>query len=397
MPHVIRRPGVLGGTSLAVFLATVHLVNDAITAMLGALLPTLQARFQLGPALLALIVAVYSISSSVTQPFFGAVAEDRSLRLVGAVGVLLASLFLSLIGVAPALAAVFTLLVIGGMGSAALHPVGTAIAGGPTVPNRVLGVGLFTAGGMIGFALGPVLILAVVSAFGVAVTPWLMVPGILLAVLVFALLPEWEPHGHRPLRTLIQLRLLRGPIGGLTLASSLASVAFVTFTSSLPLWLVRQHGLATDDALIGWTLAAFSLAAGMGSLLGGVLAPRLGRRTTLVGSLAAAGIPLIAVIEFEPGGVPYFVAAILAGVLLYISSPINVVIAQDLAPDAPATAAGMVLGMSVAASGVLYVALGWLQEIAGLGAGMVVGFALVIPAAAIALGVLWRYREADRT
>ncbi|MGW3353610.1 universal stress protein [Nonomuraea rubra] len=57
MPHVIRRPGVLGGTSLAVFLATVHFVNDAITAMLGALLPTLQARFDLGPVLLALIVA----------------------------------------------------------------------------------------------------------------------------------------------------------------------------------------------------------------------------------------------------------------------------------------------------------------------------------------------------
>ncbi|MEV6157045.1 hypothetical protein AB0L53_42560 [Nonomuraea sp. NPDC052129] len=68
MPHVIRKPGVLGGTSLALFLATIHFVNDAITAMLGALLPTLQARFELGPTLLALLVAVYSISSSVTQP-----------------------------------------------------------------------------------------------------------------------------------------------------------------------------------------------------------------------------------------------------------------------------------------------------------------------------------------
>lgn len=397
MPHVIRRPGVLGGTSLAVFLATVHFVNDAITAMLGALLPTLQARFQLGPTLLALIVAVYSISSSFTQPFFGAVAEDRSLRLVGATGVLLASLFLSLIGVAPTLVAVFALLIVGGMGSAALHPVGTAIAGGPTVPNRVLGVGLFTAGGMIGFALGPVLILFIVSAFGIAVTPWLMVPGVVLALLVFVLLPDWEPHGHRPLRTLLQPRLLRGPIGGLTLASSLASVAFVTFTSSVPIWLVREHGLATDDALIGWTLAAFSLAAGAGSLLGGVLAPHLGRRTTLVGSLLAAAVPLIAIVWLEPGGVPYFVAAILAGALLYVSSPINVVIAQDLAPDAPASAAGMVLGVSVAVAGALYVALGWLQELAGLGIGMVVGFALVIPAAAIALAVLWRHPEANRT
>ncbi|MBF8193230.1 MFS transporter [Nonomuraea sp. K274] len=396
MPHVIRQPGVLGGTALAVFLAAVHVVNDAITAMLGALLPTLQARFELGPTVLALIVAVYSIASSVTQPVFGALAEDRSPRLVGATGVLLASLFLSLIGVAPVLAAVFVLLIIGGMGSAALHPVGTAIAGGPTVPNRVLGVGLFTAGGMIGFALGPVLILSAVSAFGIAVTPWLMAPGILLAVLVYLLLPDWQPHGRRPLRTLFQLRLLRGPIGGLTLAASLASVPFVTFTSSMPIWLVREHGLATDDGLIGWTLAAFSLAAGLGSLLGGVLAPRLGRRIVLVGSLVAAAAPLIAIVGLEPGGVPYFAAAALAGVLLYMSSPINVVIAQDLAPDAPATATGMVLGVSVAVAGALYVALGWLQEVVGLGTGMVIGFTLTIPAAVIALAVLWRHPETER-
>ncbi|WP_160150675.1 MFS transporter [Nonomuraea solani] len=396
MPHKIRKPGVLGGTSLALFLAAVHFVNDAITAMLGALLPTLQARFDLGPTLLALLVAVYSIASSVTQPIFGAVAEDRSLRLVGATGVLLAALFLSLVGVAPALVVVFALLIVGGMGAAALHPVGTAVAGGPDVPNRTLGVGLFTAGGMLGFALGPVLILSVITAFGLDATPWLMAPGIVLAVLVYVLLPDWQPHGRRPLRALFQPRLLRGPIGGLTLASSLASVAFVTFTSSIPLWLVNEHGLPTDDKLIGWTLAAFSLAAGLGSLLGGVLAPRFGRRTVLAGSLGAASVPLLATLLLEPGGAPYFIAALLAGALLYVGSPITVVIAQDLAPGAPASAAGMVLGVSAALAGALYVALGWLQELLGLTTGMAIGFALASPAALIVLAVLRRHPEADR-
>ncbi|MEV0819863.1 universal stress protein [Nonomuraea rubra] len=49
---MIRRPGVPGGTRLAAFLAAVHVVDDAITAMPGAPLPTLQTRFGLGPALL---------------------------------------------------------------------------------------------------------------------------------------------------------------------------------------------------------------------------------------------------------------------------------------------------------------------------------------------------------
>src|ERR687896_1980 len=113
MPHELRRPGLLAGTGLAVFLALVHTVNDAITALLGALLPTLQERFDLGPVVLALVVAVFWIASSVTQPFLGALAEDVGLRAVAAVGVLLSALFLSLIGVAPSIWIVFVLLVVG--------------------------------------------------------------------------------------------------------------------------------------------------------------------------------------------------------------------------------------------------------------------------------------------
>jgi FSR family fosmidomycin resistance protein-like MFS transporter len=193
-----------------VFLALVHTVNDGVTAILGALLPTLQERFDVGPTLIAVIVAVYWVASSVTQPLFGSLAEDVGLRTIGALGVVFASLFLSLIGVAPELWVVFALLVIGGMGSAALHPVGTTIAGGPTVRNRALGIGFFTAGGMIGFALGPVLILYLVSNFGTDATPWLMIPGLLLGVLVFVVLPRFEPHGRRRLRELFDPALIRG-------------------------------------------------------------------------------------------------------------------------------------------------------------------------------------------
>ncbi|MEU1389621.1 MULTISPECIES: hypothetical protein [unclassified Nonomuraea] len=170
----------------------------------------------------------------------------------------------------------------------------------------------------------------------------------------------------------------------------------MTFTSSMPLWLVREHGVAADAGLLGWTLAVFSLAAGLGALLGGVLAPRVGRRRALIGSLAAAPVPLIAIVTLEPGGVPYFLAAALAGALLYVGSPITVVIAQDLAPGEPASAAGMVLGVSAAAAGALYAALGRLQEAVGLGVGMVTGFALAVPAALVVLMVLRRHPQAGR-
>jgi len=396
MPHELRKPGFLQGAALVIFLALVHTVNDAITAILGALLPTLQVKFDLGPTTLALIVAVFWIASSVTQPLFGALAEDIGARAIGALGVLLASLFLSLIGVAPELWVVFVLLVVGGMGSAALHPVGTTVSGASTVGNRTLGVALFTAGGMIGFAAGPILILYLVSYFGTDATPWLMIPGVLLSAALFFALPQWEPHGRRPLRSLFDFSLVRGPVGLLALGGSFASVAFVTFTSSLPIWLVQEHGYESDDPLIGWTLGTFALAAGVGALLGGVLAPRIGRRATIVGSLVAAAVPLLLILALDPGTPQFFIAAAIAGVLIYTSSPVKVVLAQDLAPRAPAAAAGMILGTTAAIAGVIYILLGRIQEVVGLDAGIALGFAMVIPAGLIALVVFARHPEVAR-
>jgi MFS transporter, FSR family, fosmidomycin resistance protein len=387
MPHIIRKPGILGGTALAVFMALVHTVNDAITAILGALLPTLQERFDIGPTTLAIIVAVFWIASSVTQPIFGALGEDVGLRVIGSLGVLMAAAFLSLIGVASELWLVFVLLVIGGLGSAALHPIGTTIAASQAT-NATLGVGLFTAGGMVGFAAGPVLILYLVSEFGTDATIWLMAPGLLLGAAVALLLPQWEPHPRRPLRHLFDWRLIRGPVGVLAVASMFSALAFVTFTSSVPLWLVREHGYAPDATLIGWTLSVFAFAGGLGSVVGGYLAPRLGATVTIVGAFLATVVPLAAVVVIEPASPLFFAAAALAGVLIYVPVPALIIIAQEFAPGAPATASGMLLGLGSALAGAAYIALGRIQEAAGLEVGILIGFAMVIPAALITLIVL---------
>jgi len=388
MPHVVSRPGVLAGTRIAVFLALVHAVNDALTALLGALLPTLQARFAAGTTTLALLVAAFSISSSVTQPLAGALADRMGLRRVAAVGVALAAVSLSLVGVAGGVGAVLVLVVLGGLGSAGLHPVSTSIVGGPSSRNPGLAVGLFTAGGMIGFAAGPVLVLSLISRSAAEVTPWLMVPGVLLALGVWALLPDWEPHGTGRLWVLVDRRVYRGGrIPSLTAAAVLAGLVFLTFTSAVPLWLVDEHGLAPDDALLGWVLGAFSLAAGLGAVAGGALGARLGHDRTAAVTLLAAVPALGAVLLLEPGSWTLLAAAV-AGFLLSAGQPLLIVAAQESAPRAPAAAAGIVIGVGQALAGLLYVGVGALQGVLGLAPTMALTFALLLPAAPIAVRAL---------
>ena len=383
MPHVVREPGVLTGTRMAVFLALVHAVNDVLAAMLGVLLPTLQARLAAGTTTLALLVAVFSISSSITQPLLGAVADRIGHRTVAGIGVALAAASMSLVGVAGNVPLLLVLLVLGGLGSAALHPVSTSIVGSSSAKNPGLAVGLFTAGGMAGLAAGPVVILYVVATYGAAATPWLMIPGLLFGVGVLTLLPRFEPHGTEHSTGVLDRRVLTGSIGQLTLASTLISLAFLAFTSGIPLWLVDRHGFATDAAVLGWTLAAFSLGAALGAVTGGALGTRFGYDRTTAASLLASAPVLISVLLLPPGTTTLVVAG-LAGALIYASQPLLVVAAQQAVPQNPAAAAGIVMGVGFAAAGLMYVPIGALQDLVGLAPALTVTFLLLLPGAAIA-------------
>lgn len=403
-PAAARPPrrALVGGGALAVLLAAAHVANDAITSMLATLLPTLQARFGLSAGMLALLVAVFSFSSSVTQPLFGALSDRLGRRPLAAFGLVLSVSLLSLMAVAPSVWTLLGLLVVGGLGSAAFHPAGTSIAraaAGEAGGRREFAVGLFSAGGMLGLALGPVLVLAVTTTLGLGYTPWLMVPGLVLGVLVNLVAPAssrpQQPRASsaRVLDVPSLRRLLAGPVGLLCVAGILMEVAFVTFTSGMPLWLVARRGVARDAALLGWTLTTFYLAAALGGLAAGALSRRVDRRRLVAGSMALAPLPLVAVFALEPGTPLFFGAVGLAGALANAGFPLLIVSAQDLAPDAEATASGMLMGLTVGAAGVLYAGIGQLQEVVGLTPAMGVSYLTLIPGAALAHAVLARHRS----
>ena len=225
----------------------------------------------------------------------------------------------------------------GGFGSAALHPVGTSVARAAGGKNKGLAIGLFSAGGMIGYAIGPVVILYVVSTLGISATAWLMVPGVLLGVLMWFLMPDDErlsgepseedplEHGHRKL---FDASLFFGPVDLLAVS----------------------------------------------------------------GIMLLAVVPLLAMFSFETGSPAFFVTVALAGGLVYASLPHMILSAQDLAPHAMGAASGMLMGFTSGVAGVLYIVVGRLQEAIGLAPAMVSSYLLMVPASALAYYVLSRHR-----
>ena len=390
------RRAVLTGGGLVAFLSLAHGATDALTSTLAALLPTLQDRFGLAESTLALLVGTLAISTSVMQPLLGALSDRLGRHLVAALGIILTATLISLVGVAGTPMVLFGLLLFGGLGSAAIHPAGASIARAAGGDAPGLAVSLFGAGGTVGVALGPIAVLGLVGMFGVGATPWLMIPGVLLGLLMLVIVPPQErcaASGGCP--RLFDRSLFRGRIGMLAASEIATSLAQITFASAVPLWLVAEHGVARDASLIGWTLSTFSLAAAAGGIAGGLLGTHLGRAAVAATAMALAPLPLLAIFFVQPGTPGFFLAVALAGALVNAGLPLKIVAAQELAPRAVATASGMLMGFAMGVAGLIYVGVGHLQQLVGVGPAMAASFLILVPGALLAWRGLAEHHAAE--
>lgn len=373
--------------------AAAHLANDAATSMLPGLLPFLAVRLGLTPTEVAVLVSVFAVASSLPQPFFGVLADRVGGHRIGSAGLAVSGALVVGLGFVSSMPWLCVVLLLGGLGSAALHPAGIGLARAVASGNPGLAVALFTAAGMAGGGLGPLLALGVISPSGLDGLAWVATPVMIVAVLLGWFAAEPRTVALRPPSRALDLRLVRGPVGWLTVVALFANLVMLTFTSSVPLWLVNEHGLSETSPVIGMTLAAFSLGCAAGGIAGSILAKRLRPSHLIVGSLALSLVALESVLVVRPGSPQYFIAACAAGALLFLHAPLLIVRAQELLPGAESAVAGVLVGGTLAAAGVVYAGFGAAQEAFGIGTTAAAVFLLVLPGAHVS-AVVFRNTDA---
>mgnify|MGYP000884081005 CR=1 FL=1 len=384
------RTAALSGLSLTILLTLSHAANDAFTNVLPVFLPTLQDRLGLGEAVLAVAVAVISLSSNVLQPVFGGFVDRWGRRRSAALGLVVGSTLMGFVSVVGSVWALFFVLAVGGLGSAVFHPAAASMAR-DTGARRGLSMSLFAAGGSLGVAVMPVVILWVVRSFGAAYVPLLSVLGVAFGLALFLLTPPQTPKAPAPgPRRLIDLSLVTGPVGALAAAGILRAMAFISFTNGMPLFLANVRGYAPDAPEIGLTLSIYSAAASAGTILAGLVEARFGRLRVIVACMLAALPVLLLTLTLAPGSLPYYACVALGGMLTNASIPLLVVSAQDLAPDSVAAASGLLMGFTWGTAGVVYIGFGALQEAVGIAPALALGFAFLLPAVALVTYVFRR-------
>ena len=375
-PATYAAPALVASTSdpvranvkLISLLALGHFVVDLNQGSLPALLPFLKTAHQLSYAAVATIVLAANVASSLVQPLFGYFADQTARRWMLPASVLLTGGGFALMGLAPGYGTLVALVLVMGFGVAAYHPEGYKTATSVAGERKATALSWFALGGNVGVALGPPVIIALVTAVGLAGSLGLLVPTLVVSALLLAVLPSFADSATPRAAAAAAVRGVNMPraMALLVLVVTIRSWATLGFTTFVPFYYIDELG--ADPRLVGPLLFVFLGAGAVGTVVAGPLADRWGHRDFMKWVLLAA-LPF-GMLFLTTRGVLAFVMLGLFGAILTSSFSVSIVLGQAYLPRNSGMASGLIVGFAIGAGGLGVTALGWVADRHGLPAAL---------------------------
>jgi len=360
-------------------LALGHFLIDFCQGVVPALVPFLVAERHFSYTAAASLVFAISATSSVVQPLFGQLADRVALSWLLPGSIFLAGASLSLGAQAASYAVVLTTFGLSGLGVAAFHPEAARKAYLASGDRRTTGMSLFSVGGGLGFALAPALTTVVAVTWGTPGLLALLAPTCLIAGLIArsigpALAPTQSGHGAGPALAGRDDWRAFGILSGATVCRSIVFYGLNTF---LALYFMNRWGLGAAQG--SRALIVFLGTSIFGTLLGGSLADRFGRRPVIRTGFAGAVVFLALFVSASDRN---WALALLVPLAIFIFMPTSVlvVLGQEYLPRRVGMASGVTLGLAVSVGGMCAPLLGRLGDRQGLGSVLLLLLLLLVVA-----------------
>jgi FSR family fosmidomycin resistance protein-like MFS transporter len=354
-----------------VAISVCHGLNDMMQSLLPAIYPDLKANFGLSFGQIGLVTLCYQMTASILQPLIGLYADKHPTPMALPGGTLFSLAGLSVLSIAHSYPVILIGACLLGMGSSVFHPESSRVARMAAGPRPGLAQALFQVGGNVGQALGPLAAAVVVVRYGQSS----LVVFALLALLSGAILWNvglwYKHHGLARLKAGAKgagahVMLPKGKAAqGIVILLALIFSKFVylaSITSYFTFYLIQQFGVSVQTAQLH--LFAFLAAVAAGTILGGPLGDRLGRKRVIWFSILGC-LPFTLLLP-HVGLFWTLPLTLVIGLILASAFPAIVVFAQELAPGNVGMVAGLCFGLSFGLGGVGAAVLGKLADMKGI-------------------------------
>lgn len=348
-------------------LMAAHFFCDGYAGFLAPILPLVIQELHLSLTSASFLASVLALSAALLQPLFGYLSDRMSRSHFVALGPLLSAIFLGSMGLADNYFALVAFLFLGGVGVSCFHPQGTALAGEAGGSRRGLALSLFIGAGTVGYALGPLLIVYLVSALGMK-SSWLStIPGVVAAVLIYTLAPRETSRGRPSKKPPLKASLLPKwrPMVLLMAIVVVTSISRMGFLNFVPIFL-QERGQSLVSG--GWAVSLFIAFGAVGATLGGPLSDRWGRKRTILLVILASIPSLYGYIWTGGAGWTASAFLALAGAATMASNTVLVAMSQEMLPENPAVASSLVMGLGWGIAGVALTLAGNVADLLGVAA-----------------------------
>jgi FSR family fosmidomycin resistance protein-like MFS transporter len=362
-----ERSHVAEGAAFSIVLALgfSHFLNDTIQSLVPSLYPMIKADYGLSFAQIGIITLTQQIISSVMQPCVGLVADHRPQPYSLAVGMCATLVGLLLLASADHYWTLLLAAALIGAGSAVFHPEASRIARLASGGRHGLAQSLFQVGGNIGSASGPIIAAFLILPKGQGSVRWFSSLA-LLAMVVLVMVGNWYrreralPRRTRQAAALPSLSRSRVIWSLVILLSLVFSKAFyqASLGTYYTFYLMSKFQVSVAGAQV--YLFIFLASVALGTLVGGPIGDRIGRKGVIWGSILGA-IPFALMLPFASLFWTAVLTVIIGATMASASSAI-IVYALDLVPGKIGTMAGLFFGLSFGMAGVGAAALGGLAD-----------------------------------
>ncbi|WP_071122988.1 MFS transporter [Prevotellamassilia timonensis] len=362
-------PTMVEGTvySMLVICSISHFLNDMIQSIIPAIYPIMKDRFNYSFAQIGIITLVFQMTSSILQPFTGFYADKHPRPYALSAGMCFTLIGLLLLAFAENYFIILLAVSVVGFGSSIFHPTASLVTQLASGGKKSLAQSIFQVGGNGGSAVGPLLAAIIILPFGQHAISWFALAALLAAIIMIRLGTWYRTKlsyvvTHQSAQPLINHDISRRTKYGalLILILLIFSKYFYTacITSYFTFFLIDKFGVSVQTSQL--CLFVFLLAFAIGTVAGGMLGDKFGRKYVIWFSILGAA-PFAIAMPFA-NLTWTIICTFLSGLIIASAFSSIVVYATDLMPDKVGLIAGIFFGLMFGLGGLGSAFFGWLAD-----------------------------------